>query len=40
VFGEIGHGFAGPAPDHQGFEAGQFFRIEGLIVAEIEAQAA
>ena len=38
--GEIGHGFAFPAPDHQGLEAGQFVGIEGLIVAEIEVQAA
>jgi hypothetical protein len=36
VAGEIGHGFPGPAPDHQGLEARQFGRVEGLIVAEIE----
>ena len=40
VAGEIGHGFTLPAPDHQGLEAGQFVGIEGLIVAEIEVQAA
>ena len=38
--GEVGYGFTLPAAHHQGLEAGQLFRSEGLIVAQVEVQAA
>ena len=40
VAGKISYRFAFPAPDHERLEAGQFFGVEGLVVAEIEVQAA
>ena len=38
--GEVGYRFALKAAHHQGLKAGQFFRGQRLIVAQVEVQAA